>query len=94
MLVNLAKGRLVATSHFLILRLATDEPANGAPVGPSITPIARRDTGRVTPCVRAGTSKNRENTEFATILEMGQREAYPGRDPAVLAHGALEDTPT
>ena len=45
-------------------------------------------------CVRSGTSENRENTEFATILEMGLREAYPGRAPAVLAHGALEDTHT
>ena len=45
-------------------------------------------------CVRSGTSENRKNTEFATILEMGLREAYPGRDPAVLAHGALKDTHT
>jgi hypothetical protein len=44
--------------------------------------------------VRAGTSENRKNTEFATILEMGLREAYPGRAIAVLAYGALEDTHT
>jgi hypothetical protein len=55
---------------------------------------ARHDNGRVTPCVRSGTSENRKNTEFSTILEMGVREAYPGRDPAVLAHGALKDTHT
>jgi hypothetical protein len=30
-------------------------------------------------CVRAGTSENRKNTEFANILEMGLREAYPHR---------------
>jgi hypothetical protein len=42
----------------------------------------------------AGTSENRDNTEFATILEMGLREAYPHRALAVLAHGALEDTHT
>ena len=45
-------------------------------------------------CVRSGTSENRKNTEFVTILEMGLREAYPGRDLAVLAHGALKDTHT
>jgi hypothetical protein len=45
-------------------------------------------------CVRAETSKNCENTEFATILEMGLREAYPNRALAVLAHGALKDTHT
>ena len=44
--------------------------------------------------MRAGTSENRKNTEFATILEMGLREAYPHRDLAVLAHGALKDTHT
>ena len=44
--------------------------------------------------MRSGTSENRKNTEFATILEMGLHEAYPGRAPAVLAHGALEDTHT
>jgi hypothetical protein len=37
---------------------------------------------------------NHKNTEFAIILEMGLREAYPRRDPAVLAHGALKDTHT
>jgi hypothetical protein len=37
----------------------------------------RRDIRKVTPCVRAGTSENRKNTEFATILEMGLRETYP-----------------
>ena len=45
-------------------------------------------------CVRSGTSENRKNTEFATILEMGLREAYPHRALAVLAHGALKDTHT
>ena len=45
-------------------------------------------------CVRSGTSENRKNTEFATILKMGLREAYPHRDLAVLAHGALKDTHT
>jgi hypothetical protein len=44
--------------------------------------------------VRSEISENRKNTEFATILEMGLWEAYPGRDPAVLAHGALEDPHT
>ena len=44
--------------------------------------------------MRSGTFENRKNTEFATILEMGLREAYPGRDLAVLAHGALENTHT
>ena len=44
--------------------------------------------------MRSGTSENRKNTEFATILEMGLREAYPGRALAVLAHGALENTHT
>ena len=39
--------------------------------------------------MRSGTSENRKNTEFATILEMGLREAYPHRALAVLAHGAL-----
>ena len=43
-------------------------------------------------CVRAGTSENRKNTEFATILEMGLRKAYPHRAVAVLAYEALEDT--
>ena len=42
----------------------------------------------------ARTSENRKNTEFATILAMGLRETYPGRDLAVLAHGTLEDTHT
>ena len=55
---------------------------------------ARHDNGKGTPCVRSETSENRENTEFATILEMGLREAYPHRDLAVLAHGALKDTHT
>ena len=55
---------------------------------------ARRDNGNGTPCVRAGTSENRKNTEFATFLEMGLREAYPGRALADLAYGALEDTHT
>ena len=55
---------------------------------------ARHDNGRRTPCVRSGTSENRKNTEFATILEIGLREAYPGRAPAVLAHGALKNTHT
>ena len=44
--------------------------------------------------MRSGTSENRKNTEFATILEMGLREAYAGRALAVLAHGALKDTHT
>ena len=44
--------------------------------------------------MRAGTSENRKNTEFATILEMGLREAYPHRAVAVLAYEALEDTHT
>jgi hypothetical protein len=44
--------------------------------------------------VLSGTSENRKNTEFATILEMGLREAYRGRARAVLAHGALKDTNT
>jgi hypothetical protein len=44
--------------------------------------------------VRAGTSENRKNTEFATILEMSLRETYQGRDLADLAYGALEDTHT
>jgi hypothetical protein len=55
---------------------------------------ARRDNGKVTVCVRAETSKNRKNTEFATILDMGLREAYPHRDLAVFAYHALEDTYT
>ena len=55
---------------------------------------ARHDNGKGTVCVRSGTSENRKNTEFVTILEMGLREAYPGRDLAVLAHGALKDTHT
>ena len=42
----------------------------------------------------SGTSENHKNTEFATILEMGLREAYPGRAPADLAHGVLKDTHT
>jgi hypothetical protein len=44
--------------------------------------------------VRSGTFENRKNTEFATILEMGLRETYPGRALAVLVHGALKDTHT
>ena len=44
--------------------------------------------------MRSGTFENRKNTEFATILEMGLCEAYPGRALAVLAHGVLEDTHT
>jgi hypothetical protein len=44
--------------------------------------------------VRAGTPENCKNTEFATILEMGLRDTYTGRDLAVLAHGALKDTHT
>ena len=55
---------------------------------------ARHDNGTGTVCVRAGTSENRKNSEFATILEMGLREAYPGRAPADLAHGVLKDTHT
>ena len=55
---------------------------------------ARRDNGMRTVCVRAGTSENRKNTEFATILEMGLREAYPHRAVAVLAYKALKDTHT
>jgi hypothetical protein len=45
-------------------------------------------------CVRAGTSENRKNTEFATILEMDLREAYPHRALAVFAYGALTVTHT
>ena len=45
-------------------------------------------------CVRSGTSENRKNAEFVTVLEMGLREAYPHRALAVLAHGALKDTHT
>ena len=45
-------------------------------------------------CVRAETSENRKNTEFATILEIGLREAYPHRGPADVAYQALEDTYT
>ena len=55
---------------------------------------ARHDIRKGTVCVRSGTSENRKNTEFVTILEMGLREAYPHRAPAVLAHEALEDTHT
>ena len=44
--------------------------------------------------MRSETSENRKNTEFATILEMGLREAYLHRAVADLAHGALEDTHT
>ena len=55
---------------------------------------ARHDTRKGVVCVRAGTSENRKNTEFATILEMGLHEAYPHRALADLAHGALEDTHT
>ena len=55
---------------------------------------ARHDVRNGTPRVRSGTSENRKNTEFATILEMGLCEAYPGRALAVLAHGALKDTHT
>jgi hypothetical protein len=55
---------------------------------------ARHDNGNGTPCVRAGTSKNHKNTEFVTILEVGLREAYPGRAVAVLAYEALKDTHT
>ena len=46
------------------------------------------------PCVRAGISKNWKNTEFQTILEMGLREAYPGRAAADLTYEALKDTHT
>ena len=53
---------------------------------------ARHDNGGGTPCVLSGTSENRKNTEFVTILEMGLREAYPHRALAVLAYGALKDT--
>jgi hypothetical protein len=72
---------------------------NGAPVGPSITPHpsvrrARHENGKGTVCVRAGTSKNRKNTEFAIILEMDLREAYPHRALAVFAYGALTGTHT
>ena len=42
--------------------------------------------------MRAGTSENRKNTEFATILEMGLHEAYPHRAVADIAYGALKDT--
>ena len=45
-------------------------------------------------CVCAGTSENRKNTEFRTILEMGLREAYPHRAVAVFAYEALKDTHT
>ena len=55
---------------------------------------ARRDNGKGTPFVRAGTLENSKNTEFATFLEMGLCEAYLGRALAVLAYGALEDTHT
>ena len=44
--------------------------------------------------MRSETSENRKNTEFATILEMGLREAYLGRALADLAYGALKDTHT
>ena len=44
--------------------------------------------------MRSGTSENRKNTEFATILEMGLREAYPGRVVADPAYEALKDTHT
>ena len=44
--------------------------------------------------MRSETSENRENTEFATILEMGLREAYAGRGVADLAYEALKDTHT
>jgi hypothetical protein len=47
-----------------------------------------------TPCARAGTPEIVKKTEFATILEMGLREAYPGRALADLAYEALEDTHT
>ena len=62
-----------------------------------LRPSARRachDNGNGTPCVRAGTSKNRKNTEFVTILEMGLREAYPGRAVSDFAYEALKDTHT
>ena len=55
---------------------------------------ARHDIRNGTVCVRAGLSENLINTEFATILEMGLREAYLHRAVADLAHGALEDTHT
>ena len=55
---------------------------------------ARRGIRNTTVCVRAGTSKNCKNTEFATILEMGLREAYPGRVVADPAYEALKDTHT
>jgi hypothetical protein len=55
---------------------------------------ARHENGKSTVCVRAGTSKNRKNTEFATILEMDLREAYPHRALAVFAYGALTGTHT
>jgi hypothetical protein len=38
--------------------------------------------------------ENCKNTEFATILEMGLREAYAGRGVAVFAYEALKDTHT
>ena len=38
--------------------------------------------------MRSETSENRKNTEFATILEMGLREAYAGRALAVVVSGA------
>ena len=49
---------------------------------------ARRRIRNNTPYVRAKTSENRKNTEFRTILEMGLREAYPGRVVADAAAGA------
>ena len=55
---------------------------------------ARHDIRNGTPCVRAGTSENRKNTEFTTILEMGLREAYPQRAVADPAYEPLKDTKT
>jgi hypothetical protein len=39
--------------------------------------------------VRSGTSENRKNTEFVSILEMGLREAYLGRVVANPAYEAM-----
>ena len=55
---------------------------------------ARHDIRNGTVCVRAGTSENRKNTEFQTILVMGLREAYPHRAVADPSYEALKDTHT
>jgi hypothetical protein len=85
---------------FLMARNAYYLTTNGAPVGPSITSTHRRAAPAAASATarpdsaRTGISKNRKNTEFRTILEMGLREAYPGHAVADPAYEAFKDTHT